>query len=407
MQTIRALRRSTRFRLVEPSRYFADVVKMTLGGSRAPLLKVLMLSDQAEYTSEQQFAPLLAGRSELRNRFGIALHHALVHDALLLPPRVMRHYDVALLKLGFRTSAEDAVRVAGTLRERLSGAAKLVYFDGDDDVCVQWPKLLPLVDLYVKKHCFRNRFEYRQHRLGKNNLTDYVARTFGTSFENDIIPRSTPVDEDQVAKIALGWNIALDDKIRQLSAAHTALPRAESKDIDIVCRATANPQSWTYPLRAAVIPKMEELRHEYRVLTPTEAVAQDVYHSEMLRARVCVSPFGFGEICWRDFEAVICGCVLVKPDMSHVETEPDIFLPDETYVPVRWDYADLEQTLRELLADPVRCERIRRRAYAALRDYLDGRDALKKFDAMLRALCLEPGGASRASSLPSPLSMRL
>jgi len=27
-------------------------------------------------------------------------------------------------------------------------------------------------------------------------------------------------------------------------------------------------------------------------------------------SKICISPFGYGEICWRDFEAIIFGCLL-------------------------------------------------------------------------------------------------
>ena len=73
-----------------------------------------------------------------------------------------------------------------------------------------------------------------------------------------------------------------------------------------------------------------------------------------MRSRICVSPFGFGEICWRDFEAILFGCLLVKPDMGHVRTQPNVFVPGLTYVPVRWDYADLEEVCAAYLADEPR-----------------------------------------------------
>ena len=31
-----------------------------------------------------------------------------------------------------------------------------------------------------------------------------------------------------------------------------------------------------------------------------------------------MSPFGFGEICYRDFEAMLNGACLIKPDVSHL-----------------------------------------------------------------------------------------
>jgi Glycosyl transferases group 1 len=380
-----------RFRLVEPLRYCADLARTW---RQAPL-RVLLLSDRANYTSEQQFAPLAERRGRIRERLGVVFQRALVSDALALP-RLVRHYDVVGLKLGFRTPAAQALAIARAVRSALSPAARMIYFDGEDDLCVQWPELLPLVDLYVKKHAFRDRREYLKPRIGKTNLTDHVARHFGVSFADDIIPSTGPLDETQLGKIAVGWNVALDDPIRRLYARASAV----AKDIDVVCRASVNPQSWIYPLRAPVIASLSSMKREYRVLTPQERVPHEVYYDEMRRSRVCVSPFGYGEICWRDFEAVVCGCVLVKPDMSHVETDPDIFVPEETYVPVRWDYADLVPALKALLADPARCERIRANALAALRAYLERGAVVERFAGIV---C--PARRARQTALrPVPLS---
>ena len=78
------------------------------------------------------------------------------------------------------------------------------------------------------------------------------------------------------------------------------------------------------------------------------------YKHEMSNAKVVVSPFGWGEIGVRDFEAFIYGAALIKPDMSHLETWPDIFIPGETYQPIRWDFEDLEQVIDDLLSDSNR-----------------------------------------------------
>lgn len=375
-----------RFRLVEPIRYGADLAKVALARPRHTFVKVLLLSDDKAYTSEQQFAPLLANRRCFRRKGGVIFCHQLLSDGLLERRQVFQQFDIVGLKLGFRRPAAEALSVARAIKQSLALSAKLIYFDGDDDVGVLWPQLLPTVDLYIKKHCFRDRSEYRKKRVGKSNLTDYVSRTYGTSFTSDIIPTSDPVDENQIGKILPGWNVGLDDKIRRLYSTRRALPISSTKDIDIVCRATANPESWMYPLRATVIPVIKSLEHDYRVLTPEQHVTQDVYYEEMLRSKICISPFGYGEICWRDFEAVLCGCVLIKPDMSHVETEPDVFIPHETYVPVRWDFVDLPATLRRLLAHPEECERLRTNAFNVLRNYYEDNVILHRFQQIMRSL---------------------
>ncbi|OUL43732.1 hypothetical protein B0W81_02335 [Prochlorococcus sp. HOT_208_60] len=55
-----------------------------------------------------------------------------------------------------------------------------------------------------------------------------------------------------------------------------------------------------------------------------------------------LSPFGWGEICYRDYEAVMCGNALVKPDMSHIETWPNIYT-DDCYLKLDWDFNNLDK----------------------------------------------------------------
>jgi hypothetical protein len=62
-----------------------------------------------------------------------------------------------------------------------------------------------------------------------------------------------------------------------------------------------------------------------------------------------VSPYGWGEVCYWDFEAIICGSLLIKPDMSHITTWPNIYKKDETYIPLQWNMSDLEETLNRTL----------------------------------------------------------
>ena len=81
-----------------------------------------------------------------------------------------------------------------------------------------------------------------------------------------------------------------------------------------------------------------------------------------------MSPFGYGEVCGRDTEAILGGCLLVKPDMSHIRSLPDFYVSGETYVPVRWDYADLAETCEYYLDREEERARIAANAYRVLAD---------------------------------------
>jgi len=85
------------------------------------------------------------------------------------------------------------------------------------------------------------------------------------------------------------------------------------------------------------------------MLVTGEVIPKRQYIKELKNSKTCVSPFGFGEVCYRDFEAISSGCLLIKPDMDHLETWPDVFLKNETYIPVKWDMSDLEEVLYKVL----------------------------------------------------------
>lgn len=342
----------------------AHVRSTLLNGPRP--IKLLIIHDNSAYTSEQQFAPFVRHALLLRRRYGLVLQFRQFDALLNWPPQRFARFDIVGLKFSFRMTAEAVVGFAERLGNELSGSpTRLVYFDGDDDLNVQWPEVLAAVDLYMKKHMFDRQEDYTRRYIGKSNITDYVAHNYGTSFAGDIIPTSGGLKPHLLDKLHLGWNIALDDKMVELSRRDLDVERSE-RNIDISCRAHVAPNVWTHPIRDAAIRQLETLARNWRVLAPRERVSQERYYEEMLSSRLCVSPFGFGELCWRDFEAVLCGCLLVKPDMNHVRTRPDLYVPYETYIPVRWDYQDLEAQCLPYLMD----ESLRRRVALQARSRL-------------------------------------
>lgn len=75
------------------------------------------------------------------------------------------------------------------------------------------------------------------------------------------------------------------------------------------------------------------------------------YYNRMLNSKIILAPFGFGEIAPRDLEAAMFGAVLIKPDMSHIDTIPDLYVPYQTYVPCKHDFSDLNEKIDYVLSD--------------------------------------------------------
>ena len=67
--------------------------------------------------------------------------------------------------------------------------------------------------------------------------------------------------------------------------------------------------------------------------------------------KVVISAFGLGEITLKDFETFLTGGMLMKPDMSHMETWPNFYENNITYVPFRWDFKDLHDVIESILGD--------------------------------------------------------
>lgn len=77
----------------------------------------------------------------------------------------------------------------------------------------------------------------------------------------------------------------------------------------------------------------------------------DEYYNRMISSKIILAPFGFGEIAPRDLEAAMFGAVLIKPDMSHIETVPNLYIPYQTYVPCKHDFSDLNEKIDYVLSN--------------------------------------------------------
>ena len=56
--------------------------------------------------------------------------------------------------------------------------------------------------------------------------------------------------------------------------------------------------------------------------------------------------------------------------MSHLDTLPDIYRAEETYLPVKWDFSDLEEVVAWALDDEALCRHLTQNAYRAIADYV-------------------------------------
>jgi len=220
-------------------------------------------------------------------------------------------------------------------------------------------------DVQVRRHCFAGRFALYTvsgaHEYGGDGL-----RFEGCGDIARIVAER---------RLMAAWNIGVTPALRRLVLSGY---RSRRRDIDVYCRLGLGPpekREWLSDHRRHALSMIEPLDRDFNILATGDfqgsgaAVSYRQYLKEMRRSRIAVSPFGWGEICPRDFEAVGCGCLLIKPNLAHLDTHPNLFIDGETYVALKWDLSDLEEKCRYYLAHPDEITRITQTARDAYRRY--------------------------------------
>jgi len=261
----------------------------------------------------------------------------------------------------------------------------LVYFDGEDSSSIPYLDVLPYFDLYYKKQALRDRSLYLRQFSGNRIFAQYYSQLHNLE-EDDPAPLYPPLEDIAMAKrIRIGWNIAIGKyplsretvplyHLAYLLGGATGLrwmqagiPRraAPARPAKAKCHARFGYSRYRGAIGYQRRLFLELVRESDVFLSGL--VPKNQYNKEIKEVQAVLSPFGWGEVCYRDAEAVINGAVLVKPDMSHLETWPDLYQENETYLPVNWDGSDLVEQVGALFEDGPFMEHLRISAWNTLK----------------------------------------
>ncbi len=281
---------------------------------------------------------------------------------------------------------------------------KIIWMDDSDSTGVTHFELLPYVDLYLKKQLLKDKTLYKKEFCGGRIFTDYYKNKFRVE---DSLPFNQffPLDEKMIYKVSLSWNVGLGEVYDAFSRKGSLKIRVadylpvnydipftkptKERRIDFFLKASTNHARKTIAFhRQEVMRRLNSLlsendsivgfaRDKYissesydEIFSPLKRgiVPLKTYRNFMERSKIAPDPFSWGDINLRAYEAFIYGNLLLKPDVSHLETWPSIFTEGETYQPFRWDFEDLESTIREYLKDEKRRLQIAQNGQEAFRN---------------------------------------
>jgi hypothetical protein len=217
---------------------------------------------------------------------------------------------------------------------------KVVFYDLSDASGSRELFLLKYVDLFLKRQIIKDKNFYAQPGSVKYRIWD----------ENDMF-NLDPCDLDDLNKLDIGWNLGynlFDFTFWQLNRLginfyKTPVYEDPNNQRSITCSYRGKSDGSRMMQRQQVMDILKKMDGEQFVTGPV--IGKSKYLKEMAISKAVVSPFGYGEICYRDIECFIKGSILLKPNLDHLDTFPRIFVENETYIPLNWDLSNLRDML--------------------------------------------------------------
>ena len=334
--------------------------------------------------------PLLQNRRRLRDRgFEIRCFHQ--------PTAALYDCDVLALNnkwWGDRWERQRA-RSVSILADMAARVPVLLYFDRSSTPGSVDADALPLVGAYFKTSLFRDRAQYlRPHYCGRL-FSEFYHSSYGVE-DADPTPSRVLASQADLAKLYLSWNTALADYSLvgpRLSSFYRYLPStiwldyprrfakpSGDRPLDLSCRMGLRYKHATIAYQRQ---QLADLLAGYR---RTARVSKFRYFRELENSKIVLSPFGFSEINYKDFEVFIAGALLLKPDMDHLDTWPDLYRDGETYVAHRWDLSDVSAKVEAVLARYDDYLDIARTGQARYRHHVASADGQEQFADRFAAL---------------------
>lgn len=279
---------------------------------------------------------------------------------------------------------------------------RIAFFNGNAGGAINRPEVLPYVDLFYNKALFKDKTLYKQELYGDELFSDFHHKRDGVIDESPVKRQLIESDED-LKKLRLSWNIGVTDfpntKFRQRVG--VALSMVFSPKI---ARWFYHRDFWKgacskgTPKKRVVhgrlgFPGKKSISYQRRLIVDmikddqsflNGQVNQKQFNRELMESMITLSPFGWGELCKRDFEAVYFRSLLLKPDMSHLETWPDIFIENETYVPFKWDLSDMKERAEYYLKNEDEAQKIVDQAFDNYKKQLEGLN--DRFESILKEI---------------------
>ena len=226
-------------------------------------------------------------------------------------------------------------------------------FDGSDSTSIMgaYEVFEKSKAIYLFKSCIASKEQY-------SKPSQFNKWFFGNRKDFNL---SYDIPQETYDKIKLnGWNFGYYNP-NYLNF----LPLNKNKDIDVCAIYLGeHPENYCHGFRDDLMYTKHRtkvwdiLKQSKNISYKTDKRPYNEFVDVMSRSKCTISPYGQGELCFRDFETIQFGSLMIKPDMSKVKTHPNIYKPYETYIPCKLDWSDLIEKIEWVKDNPIKCKEI-------------------------------------------------
>jgi len=248
---------------------------------------------------------------------------------------------------------------------------------------------------YIKKQLLRDRSLYKWE-YPRNRYHYYQLQKIQDSDYPDSVNRHPYVNDEVLSKVHLGWSLALMERSGIQTSIEPNLD-IEHRDIDIHFSVKAKhitkieienlgkmDNMFNFH-RSGCTVKLNKIVEKHGFSVSGKCKGQE-YLNRMGRSKVCISPYGLGECCFRDLEAYCSGAICIKPSMDHIETWPNLYRDRETYISCKPDWSDLESILFDVVNNYDGYKHIARNTYQGVCEVWDNELFANKFDSIMKSV---------------------
>lgn len=211
----------------------------------------------------------------------------------------------------------------------------------------------PEVKLVLKGYCLHppqlnNRYRGRVHA---HLLRDAGVEAAGKSMAIPGLP-SPQISPEGLAKIKPGYSFCAYLHMDSFARHPWALDDPRPIDVHFAGTTTySGSEIEAHRLAAYRAARDWEQAHKGRAVAVSgRSLRKGEYTRTMVRSKCVLSPWGWGEAAFRDYEALFLGAVLIKPRAEHVLTWPPIE-PVFQYLPCKPDFSDVPEIVQYVIDD--------------------------------------------------------